>query len=337
MTMPFFTLVTPVYNIERLIGATIDSALSQTFTDWEMILVDDGSPDNAGAICDAYAKKYTQIKVVHKINEGLAEARNVGIRNAKGRYIIIYEGSDIFPSVNTLKNIESALSKADFPDIMFARLQDQLEGTGKITNEQKPYILNEYKGLYGMKLLDILIRNEELLATSAPVNKVYRRQFIIDQNIWFYKGIYHDDDEWLPRAIALTKSTLFTNEIIYSALTWDGCFGKIKSERGIAKKAIDKMFIAAHCCNDFNIRFAHEVTPAVWDYLVRFYISGAASLNILTEKQYIDQVKKAAKDYASALNYGLKSGSRNMKLLALVNFLLGSSIAVKLIQKRYRG
>ena len=79
MKQPFFSLITPVYNIEKLLGITVESALSQTFCDWEMILVDDGSPDNAGALCDEYAKKDERIKVVHKQNEGLAAARNTGI------------------------------------------------------------------------------------------------------------------------------------------------------------------------------------------------------------------------------------------------------------------
>ena len=88
MKTPFFSLITPVYNIERLLEKTIQSALEQSFADWEMILVDDGSPDDAGKICDRYAKKDSRISVIHKENEGLGPTRNVGIEKATGEWII---------------------------------------------------------------------------------------------------------------------------------------------------------------------------------------------------------------------------------------------------------
>ena len=89
-----FSVIVPIYNIEKYIKRCIDSVLSQSFTDFELILVDDGSPDNCGAICDEYAKKDERIKVIHKENGGLVSARQAGIKVAKGDYVFHLDGDD---------------------------------------------------------------------------------------------------------------------------------------------------------------------------------------------------------------------------------------------------
>ncbi len=89
-----FSVIVPIYNIEKYIKRCIDSVLSQSFTDFELILVDDGSPDNCGVICDEYAKKYQRIQVIHKANGGLVSARQAGIKVAKGDYVFHLDGDD---------------------------------------------------------------------------------------------------------------------------------------------------------------------------------------------------------------------------------------------------
>lgn len=94
MENPLLSVIVPVYKAEKYIDRCINSILSQTLTDLELILVDDGSPDNSGAICDEYAKKDDRVKVVHKPNGGAASARNVGIDTAKGKYIGFCDADD---------------------------------------------------------------------------------------------------------------------------------------------------------------------------------------------------------------------------------------------------
>ena len=89
-----FSVIVPIYNIENYIRRCIDSVLTQSFVDFELILVDDGSPDNCGAICDEYAKKDVRIKVIHKENGGLVSARQAGIKVASGDYIFHLDGDD---------------------------------------------------------------------------------------------------------------------------------------------------------------------------------------------------------------------------------------------------
>lgn len=88
------SIIVPVYQIEKYIRKCIESIQSQTFSDFELILVDDGSKDASGSICDEYAKKDNRIKVIHKKNEGVASARNEGIKLSKGKYVCFIDGDD---------------------------------------------------------------------------------------------------------------------------------------------------------------------------------------------------------------------------------------------------
>lgn len=92
--MTEISIIVPVYKVEQFLPRCIDSILNQTFTDFELILVDDGSPDNCGRICDEYAKKDSRIRVIHKENGGVSSARNIGINEAKGKYIMFCDSDD---------------------------------------------------------------------------------------------------------------------------------------------------------------------------------------------------------------------------------------------------
>ena len=87
MNKPMISIIVPVYNVESYLADCIDSITVQTFKDIEIILVDDGSPDNCPAICDEYASRDNRIRVIHKQNGGLSDARNAGIQLASGRYL----------------------------------------------------------------------------------------------------------------------------------------------------------------------------------------------------------------------------------------------------------
>lgn len=96
--MPSVSVIVPVYNVENYLCRCVDSILGQTYTDFELILVDDGSPDNCGAICDEYAAKDNRIVVIHKENGGLSAARNAGLDAATGKYIYFLDSDDSIKS-----------------------------------------------------------------------------------------------------------------------------------------------------------------------------------------------------------------------------------------------
>lgn len=88
------SVIVPVYNVEKYIHQCIDSLLAQDYQDMEILLIDDGSPDNCPQICDAYAQKDKRIRVIHQTNKGIAETRNIGIREADAKYIAFVDSDD---------------------------------------------------------------------------------------------------------------------------------------------------------------------------------------------------------------------------------------------------
>ena len=92
--MPLISVIVPIYNVEKYLDRCVDSIINQTYKNLEIILVDDGSPDNCPQMCDDYAKKDSRIKVVHKENGGLSDARNVGMEVATGEYVSFIDSDD---------------------------------------------------------------------------------------------------------------------------------------------------------------------------------------------------------------------------------------------------
>ena len=92
--MPIISVIVPVYNAENYLHRCIDSILAQTFTDFELLLINDGSTDNSGEICNAYAQKYPCIRMFHKNNGGVSSARNLGLTKANGEWIVFVDSDD---------------------------------------------------------------------------------------------------------------------------------------------------------------------------------------------------------------------------------------------------
>ena len=93
-TKPKISVIVPVYNVEKYLRRCVDSILTQTFTDFEVLLIDDGSTDGSGKICDEYAKKDKRVRVFHKENGGVSSARNLGLDNVRGRYVTFVDADD---------------------------------------------------------------------------------------------------------------------------------------------------------------------------------------------------------------------------------------------------
>ena len=110
--MPLISVIVPVYKVEAYLPACVDSILAQTFSDFELILVDDGSPDACGAICDSYAHMDSRIRVVHQKNGGLSAARNAGLDAAIGKYVTFVDSDDVIMQ-DYLRELYLAITKND--------------------------------------------------------------------------------------------------------------------------------------------------------------------------------------------------------------------------------
>lgn len=128
MYNPKLSIIVPVYNVEKYLARCIDSILNQSFTDFELLLIDDGSTDGSGSICDAYVEKDARIRVFHKENGGVSSARNVGLDNAIGKWICFGDSDDAFPSDALL----TLMSEVDAEVSMVMGGYEEIDGKGNV-------------------------------------------------------------------------------------------------------------------------------------------------------------------------------------------------------------
>lgn len=165
---PKVSVIVPVYNVENYVRQCIESILAQTFTDWELLLVDDGTLDNSGCICDEYAQQDSRIRVFHKKNGGVSSARNLGLENAKGKWITFVD-SDDFIGPRYLEQLNASTIVSPKIDFVHCGLQNYVNGEVSINqryeiNESSDCatVFNKFRGLIVAKWFkrDIIIKNK---------------------------------------------------------------------------------------------------------------------------------------------------------------------------------
>ena len=183
--MPKISIIVPVYNVEKYIRKCLDSILNQTFKDFELILVDDGSLDNSGKICDDYALKDNRIKVIHKKNGGLSSARNAGLDVAQGDYIGFVDSDDwIEPDMYEILYENCIRTNADIGIV-------EINYGGILEKEDK----NKRKIYSNKDLLKDLVYNAGKDITWTAWNKLWRRDLIEDTR--FKEGRIYEDGLFL--------------------------------------------------------------------------------------------------------------------------------------------
>jgi glycosyltransferase involved in cell wall biosynthesis len=208
--MPLISVIIPVYKVEPYIRECLDSVTAQTFTDYECILIDDGSPDNCPAICDEYASQYPQMKVIHKKNGGLSDARNTGIRAAKGDYIVLLDSDDLFASKEALKDLANVMVKTNAPVIFNSNL------TVFSDNYKKSYDgLKAEKNCFTPICFYKTARSNSRLLLAGWLF-VVRRGFLLMNDLFFKVGIFHEDEHWFPRVSAAADIVAVNHRLFYS-------------------------------------------------------------------------------------------------------------------------
>ena len=135
-----FSVIVPIYKVEKYLYECIDSVINQTFRNIEIILVDDGSPDGCPQICDAYAQKDNRITVIHKQNGGLSSARNAGLQAAKGDYVIFLDSDDYYCRNDFLEIIDRKLGDKEVEALFFQRRRF-VDTTKELLSLPTPYNL----------------------------------------------------------------------------------------------------------------------------------------------------------------------------------------------------
>ena len=276
--MDLISVIIPVYNVEKYLTKCVDSIINQTYKNLEIILVDDGSPDNCGKICDEYAKKDNRIKVIHKENGGLSSARNAGLDICKGEYICFID-SDDFVSLSFIEVLYKMIqiNKTDIAQCNFLRFHDENE----IANEGAISFEFSQCSIYdNLEMQNNLFKTNQVISTVVW-NKLYKRS--VYENIRFPNGKIHEDE--FTTYIVFSKSEnmcYISDELYYYRITDTSITGKAFNKARldfIDAFSEKKKFYKNNYCHLFNklvIRYQKYLKEYFFD--TQKYISDKKSI-----------------------------------------------------------
>lgn len=201
----FVSIIVPVYDIEEYLVECIESILAQTWKHFEIILVDDGSTDSSGKMCDEYAEKYNCIFVIHKKNGGLSSARNAGIDVARGNYLAFIDSDDVVHP-DYLRELVKIVEKEN-ADLVAC---DFCVGTScqwGETSEVKYDIRRDEDVLERMNDNDVVV--------TVAWNKLYHAKFFKEYNLRYPEGKIHEDMFLTPQILHCTNKMVITNQKLY--------------------------------------------------------------------------------------------------------------------------
>lgn len=198
----FLSVILPVYNVEKYLNECIDSVLKQSFNDYELILVNDGSTDESGKICDAYADRYSHVYVIHKQNGGLSDARNVGTKLANGKYIIYVDSDDYISDSGFFRDLYNK-AQENPADLILYKFQKFLDKSHELL--PCTFSMNEAEKIDDPdELLLNLVTNDAYY--GAAWLKAIKRKTLIDSGVEFEKNLLGEDMEWYCHLLTYVKS-----------------------------------------------------------------------------------------------------------------------------------
>lgn len=201
-----FSIIIPVYNTEQYIESCIKSVLNQTNENFECIIVDDGSNDNSMQIVKKVTKGDSRFKIIHQDNKGLSAARNTGMKNSQGDYLVFLDSDDWFLN-NALEILGTILENDDYDVIANNTYAYYFDGTNKL-------ILLRSKNckINGLNLFLECCNSSKYY--YAAWTFVIRRKYQTDSGIWFKEGLLHEDELWVPQ-ILLESDKVYFNSVGY--------------------------------------------------------------------------------------------------------------------------
>lgn len=228
---PKISVIVPVYNVEKYLCSCIDSILAQTFTDFELLLIDDGSRDKSGEICDEYANKDCRVKVFHKENGGVSSARNLGIDESKGEYLFFVDSDDIISIfyiemfVNYIKKNDSVCVVCKYTNRL-SLLKNQIDSI-------------KTKEMTSSEFLDEIWISEGKL-DGYLWNKMFKRKILIDLNIRFDEKVsIWEDMLFVVEYFVNISTVVFVDAVLYY---YRDTMNSAVKQHGTSKK-IEKIFV----------------------------------------------------------------------------------------------
>ena len=277
-----YSFIVPVYNTEKYLKKCLDSLVNQTYKDFEIIVVNDGSTDKSSNIISKYQKKYKNIIVIDKENEGLSMARNRGVQKSSGKYIIFVDSDDYVSN----KLLEEVDKKIDDSDIL--RFQ--------IATEDEEYTkINEYheEGFESMCGYDAFKYLSSYHFVEPAWCYVIRKNYYIENKFSFKKGVYHEDFGLIPYVIYKARKVKSIDFIGYYYIQRNGSIMNNNDYKKTVKKAFD-MIEQYKTMRLFakNINRKNNLDDYFLSYISNSVIVKARELKKDEKKVYINELKK---------------------------------------------
>ena len=271
------SVVVPIYNVEDYLAKCLDSIMNQTFSDFECIMVNDGTKDNSDKIALEYQNKDRRFRLLNKANGGLSDARNAGMEIAKGKYIY-FADSDDFLELDLFEKCIAKLEATDSDMVIFDVYQYYLK-----TNS-KEIIRNKYDENKVYNLKD----NKDIICNilNAAWNKMYKRSLFTDNNIIYPFGCYYEDLGTTYRLLLKCKKIAFVNEALYNYLV---------DRPGNITSAFN--FNVYHVLDMVKITFDYYKEMGVYDYYYEElkFLAGINILECLKKTRNCDDQKMVEK------------------------------------------
>ena len=317
------SIIVPVYNVELYLEECIDSVINQTYENLEIIIVEDGSTDNSGMICDAYENKDERITVIHKENGGLSSARNAGLDSATGEYIYFLDSDDYIEHnaiellVNDINNNDSVVSILD-GNIFYEK--------GIETRHTNSYARhNKYETCNGKKLLESLLKVDEY-RTAVPF-LFFKMSFFEKYKLRFKEGIIHEDE-------------LFTALVFLTDAKVSHCYHRLYNYRIrpasiMTASAMSRRFESMLTIyNELAKMYKNKTASgeAATMYLIREAKSVIGKYNLLSEEQKLDYAEKYKKFKKNVMGF---KGFGDIKLKIKCSGKIGN-IYYRLVNKFFK-
>ncbi len=270
---PKISIIVPVFNVERFIHDCIDSILTQSYKDFELILVNDGSTDRSGDICDEYSNKDGRIVVIHKENGGQSSARNKGIEIAKGKYIGFIDSDDWVHSDMYKILYDKAIEKD--ADITACNILEYQKDSSKrlFCNDSTDYLYNRDAAMSEIYL------NERL--TFSPCNKLYKKNLF--KGIRFKEGSILEDMDFAYRIMHQCNRIFYTGNVLYYYRYND----KSTLRKTFSKKRLDEFPVR----KDMYTFYVENYPSQANEVYVEWFLTGLM-LYINIEKYYNNEKKQ---------------------------------------------
>ena len=286
---PLISVIIPIFKVENYLKPCVDSVLSQSYKNLEIILVDDGSPDSCPQICDDYKSVDKRIVVIHKKNGGLSDARNVGLSSATGDYVLFLDSDDLWTENCAVSRLVDVLVQNPDSDLVFFQKYSFVDGTTPVTPKVYSHLDCRLNGSSKIEMLLSLQRRANYL-TSA-YTKLIRKSLLIDDNIQFEKGLLSEDFDWSIDLYLKASKVVFSDEIFYAYRMRSGSITKTV---GI-KHLNDLLWVVEKWGQKLpTMSIENEERNIYYDFLCYVITILIANINIL-EREHREVLKSLSK------------------------------------------